>query len=109
MHIAATQKVQEVKVKLGELHIKMRNCKTPKQAEGQSVDYDAIYTVKRGLLPYPPDAYTPPIRDRGPPCGEAVTIAKECPYICRDKNFYYQKLCHSYIARATKLMRPLPP
>jgi hypothetical protein len=37
----------------------MRNCKTPKLAEGQSIDYTAIYAAKRGPSPYPPGAYTP--------------------------------------------------
>jgi hypothetical protein len=90
----------------------MRNCKTPKLAEGQSVDYAAIYAAKIGLSLYPSGAYKPPKRDRGPPCGEAVIIDGECPYICRlparEKNFYYQKLYHSYIAIATKLMLSLP-
>jgi hypothetical protein len=71
----------------------MRNYKTPKLAEGQSVDYAAIHAMKTGLSLYPPGAYKPLKRDRGPPCGEVVTIDEECPYICRlpasEKNFYY--------------------
>jgi hypothetical protein len=39
----------------------------PKLAEGQSVDYAAIHAAKTGLSPYPPGAYKPPRRDRGPP------------------------------------------
>jgi hypothetical protein len=70
----------------------MRNCKTPKLAECQSVDYPAIHAEKTGLSPYPPGVYKSPKRDRGPPCGEAVTIDEECPYIfrlpVREKNFY---------------------
>jgi hypothetical protein len=83
-----------------------------KLAEGQSVYYAAIHVAKIGLSPYAPGTYKPLKRDRGPPCGGAVTIDGECPYICRlparEKNFYYQKLCHSYIAIATKLMPSLP-
>jgi hypothetical protein len=61
----------------------MRNCKTSKLAKGQSEDYAAIHEAKRCVSPYPPGAYTPLKRDHGPLCGEAVTIAGECPCICR--------------------------
>jgi hypothetical protein len=48
MHIAATHKVPKAeRIKLGELHVKMRNCKTPKVVEGQSVDYAAIHGAKK--------------------------------------------------------------
>jgi hypothetical protein len=60
----------------------MRNWKMPKLAEGQSADYAAIHDVRKGLLLYPPGAYTPPKRDHGPPGAIAVTIIGECPYIC---------------------------
>jgi hypothetical protein len=36
----------------------MRNGKTPKIVEGQSVDYAAIHAVRKGLSLYPPDVYT---------------------------------------------------
>jgi hypothetical protein len=91
----------------------MRNCKTPKLAEDQSVDYAAIHAVKKGLSLYPPGAYTPSKRDLDPPCGEGVTIDRECMYIYRlpagENSFCYEKLCHSYIDIATKLMSSLPP
>jgi hypothetical protein len=91
----------------------MRNCKPSELVEGQSINYVAIYIAKRGLLSYPPGAYTPPKKDRGPPCDKVVTIDRECTYIyrlpAREKSFYYKKLYHSYIAIATKLMPLLPP
>jgi hypothetical protein len=50
MHIAATHKVHKVHgKKLDELHIRMRNCRTSKMVEGQSIDYAAIHTVKISL------------------------------------------------------------
>jgi hypothetical protein len=61
----------------------MRNCKTPKLAEGKSIDNAAIHAARRGISLYPPGVYTPPKIDRGPPCDEAVTIVRECPYISR--------------------------
>jgi hypothetical protein len=42
--------------------------------EGQSVDYATIHVAKRGLSLYPPGAYIPQKRYRGPPCGEAMTF-----------------------------------
>jgi hypothetical protein len=91
----------------------MRKCKKSKLAEGQSINYVAIHIVKRGLSPYPPGAYTPLKRDRGPQCDEIVTINGECTYIsrlpAREKSFCYKKLYHSYIAITTKLMPLLPP
>jgi hypothetical protein len=84
MYTATTHKVHKINGnKLGELHIRMRNYKTPNMVEGQSEDYAAIHATKRGLLQYPPGAYTPPKGGHGPPCGEAVTIVGECPYIDR--------------------------
>jgi hypothetical protein len=70
-------------IKLGELHIRLRNCKTPKMMEGQCADYAAIHAAKRGPSPYPPGACTPLKRGRDPPCGEAVTIVGGCPYTGR--------------------------
>jgi hypothetical protein len=84
MHTATTHEVQEVIIKkLDELYIRMRNSKTLKLTEGQSVDYAAIHAPRRGISPYPLGAYTPPIIYRGPPCDEAMTIVGECPYIYR--------------------------
>jgi hypothetical protein len=61
MTIAATHKVPNTeRNKLGELHIRMRSCKTPKVIEGRSVDYVAIHAEKKGTSPYPPAACTPP-------------------------------------------------
>jgi hypothetical protein len=71
------------KVKLGELHIRLKNCNTPKMMEGQCADYAAIHATKRGPSPYPPGACTPLKRGRDPPCGEAVTIIGGCPYTGR--------------------------
>jgi hypothetical protein len=84
MHTATTHKVPEAKGdKLGELHIRMRNCKTPKMVEGRFVDYAVIHAAKRGLSQYPPNKYIHTKRGCGPPCGGAVTIVEECPYIGR--------------------------
>jgi hypothetical protein len=81
MYTAATHRILEVKGnKLGKLYIRMRNCKTSKMVEGQSVDYAAIHAAKRGLSQYPPGVYTPPKSGRGPPCGEVVTVDGEFPY-----------------------------
>jgi hypothetical protein len=65
----------------------MRNYKTPKLAEGQSVKYTVIHVAKRGISPYPLGVYTPPKIDRGPPCGEAVIIVGEFPIICKREEF----------------------
>jgi hypothetical protein len=54
----------------------MRNCKTPKLAEGQFIDYAAIHAAKRCVSLYHLGPYTPPKRDHGPLCGEAMTIAE---------------------------------
>jgi hypothetical protein len=70
-------------IKLGELHIRLRNCKTPKMMEGQYVNYAAIHAAKRGPSPYPPAVCTPLRRGRDPPCGEAVTIVEGCSYTGR--------------------------
>jgi hypothetical protein len=61
MHTATTHKVSNAGInKLGELHIRMGNCKTPKVMEGRSVDYAAIHAPKKGISPYPAAACIPP-------------------------------------------------
>jgi hypothetical protein len=57
----------------------MRNCKTPKMVEDQTVDYAAIYGVKKGISPYPSDACILPKRDCGPPRDVAATKVEEFP------------------------------
>jgi hypothetical protein len=71
------------KVKLGELHIRLRNCKTPKTVEGQCADYAVIHAAKRGPSLYLPGACTPLKRDHDPTCGEAMTIVEGCSYTGR--------------------------
>jgi hypothetical protein len=84
MHTAATDKVPKAeRIKLGKLHIRMRNCKTLKVVESQSIDYAIIHGAKKGILPYPPAACTPPKRYRGPPRDVAASRDIEFPYICR--------------------------
>jgi hypothetical protein len=70
-------------IKLGELYIRLRNCKMLNMMEGQCADYAAIHAAKRGPLPYPSCASAPLKRGRDPPCGEAVTIVGGCPYTGR--------------------------
>jgi hypothetical protein len=50
MHTAATDKFHELLGnKLGELNIRMRNCKMPKTEEDQSIDYAVIHAAKKSL------------------------------------------------------------
>jgi hypothetical protein len=59
-HTQSENQKLTIKIIIDELHIILRNCKMPMVTEGQSVDYAAIRAEKKGPLPYPPDAYTPP-------------------------------------------------
>jgi hypothetical protein len=60
MHTAKPHIVWESKIKIDELHIRLRNYKTPMMVEGQFIDYAAIRAEKIGPSLYPPDVYTPP-------------------------------------------------
>jgi hypothetical protein len=47
--------------------------------EDQTVDYAAIYGVKKGISSYPSDACILPKRDCGPPRDVAATKVEEFP------------------------------
>jgi hypothetical protein len=59
MHTATPQKVwTNAKSKEGELHIMLRNCKTPRKQVAQSVDYAAIHDERRNVSQFPPTLCT---------------------------------------------------